>query len=306
MISLPSGCCQRYLRHLRYQCAEEEGRHHLRSERSFGLLRQNTGSIEKSTSHLVSSFEGKRTVSSVCLNYFSYFRIHEKNPARIIVQLDSILVSNAQSWCVMIPRYNLFVALNISNLFYFISSTFHATAMNSWLSDNIDSPGQSDPTIASSNMWKTLASRLFSIGRFVWLRIDDKSNRYEIKYSPIKYIETTERGLVVITVNEADGGRYDCYLGGSLLCSYSITVDAHRYLLSPFMHETYGQLPNGDAQKQAAAAKKHIAHEMDKFIVHVCCRLLVRSLIWSLHCAIFVLTVVGNDFYVCTYGTFML
>lgn len=53
--------------------------------------------------------------------------------------------------------------------------------------------------------------------------------RYEIKYSPIKYIETTERGLVVITVNEADGGRYDCYLGGSLLCSYSITVDAHRY-----------------------------------------------------------------------------
>lgn len=53
--------------------------------------------------------------------------------------------------------------------------------------------------------------------------------RYEIKYSPLKYIETTERGLVVITVNEADGGRYDCYLGGSLLCSYSITVDAHRY-----------------------------------------------------------------------------
>lgn len=52
--------------------------------------------------------------------------------------------------------------------------------------------------------------------------------RYEIKYTPIKYIETTERGLVVITVNEADGGRYDCYLGGSLLCSYSITVDAHR------------------------------------------------------------------------------
>lgn len=53
--------------------------------------------------------------------------------------------------------------------------------------------------------------------------------RYEIKYSPLKYIETTERGLVVITVNEADGGRYDCFLGGSLLCSYSITVDAHRY-----------------------------------------------------------------------------
>ncbi|TMW42895.1 hypothetical protein DOY81_012025, partial [Sarcophaga bullata] len=50
---------------------------------------------------------------------------------------------------------------------------------------------------------------------------------YEIKYTPTKYIETTERGLVVVSVNEADGGRYDCHLGGSLLCSYNITVDAH-------------------------------------------------------------------------------
>lgn len=61
------------------------------------------------------------------------------------------------------------------------------------------------------------------------------SIRYEIKYSPTKYIETTERGLVVITVNEADGGRYDCYLGGSLLCSYSITVDAHRFVVIQFI-----------------------------------------------------------------------
>lgn len=53
---------------------------------------------------------------------------------------------------------------------------------------------------------------------------------YEIKYNPTKYIETTERGLVVVSVNEADGGRYDCHLGGSLLCSYNITVDAHRYV----------------------------------------------------------------------------
>ena len=61
----------------------------------------------------------------------------------------------------------------------------------------------------------------------------------EIKYSPIKYIETTERGLVVITVNEADGGRYDCFLGGSLLCSYSITVDAHRYVFDGHIEMKY-------------------------------------------------------------------
>ncbi|XP_063698787.1 semaphorin-2A isoform X2 [Culicoides brevitarsis] len=61
-----------------------------------------------------------------------------------------------------------------------------------------------------------------------WYHHSKEKGRYEIKYSPTKYIETTERGLVIISVNEADGGRYDCHLGGSLLCSYNITVDAHR------------------------------------------------------------------------------
>lgn len=45
---------------------------------------------------------------------------------------------------------------------------------------------------------------------------------------PEKYIETSEHGLLIISVNEADAGRYDCWLGGSLLCSYNITVDIHR------------------------------------------------------------------------------
>lgn len=80
------------------------------------------------------------------------------------------------------------------------------------------------------------------------------TNRTDMKSN--KCIETTERGLVVITVNEADGGRYDCYLGGSLLCSYSITVYTPP-LLSPLMHEAYGQLP-------IAATEKRTAHEMDK------------------------------------------
>lgn len=47
--------------------------------------------------------------------------------------------------------------------------------------------------------------------------------------SPDKYIETSEHGLLIIAANEADAGRYDCWLGGSLLCSYNITVDSHRY-----------------------------------------------------------------------------
>lgn len=29
-------------------------------------------------------------------------------------------------------------------------------------------------------------------------------------------------------MTEADAGRYDCWMGASLLCSYNVTVDAHR------------------------------------------------------------------------------
>lgn len=52
--------------------------------------------------------------------------------------------------------------------------------------------------------------------------------RYVIKYNAHKHIETTERGLVIVAAHENDTGRYDCHLGGSLLCSYIINVDAHR------------------------------------------------------------------------------
>lgn len=52
--------------------------------------------------------------------------------------------------------------------------------------------------------------------------------RYDIVYTPSKYIETSEGGLVVISVNEGDGGRYESYLDGTLLCTYSVNVDAHR------------------------------------------------------------------------------
>lgn len=49
-----------------------------------------------------------------------------------------------------------------------------------------------------------------------------------INFRPDKYIETSEHGLVVMNVNEADAGRYDCKMGGDIVCSYNITVDAHR------------------------------------------------------------------------------
>ncbi|PSN50647.1 Semaphorin-2A, partial [Blattella germanica] len=61
-----------------------------------------------------------------------------------------------------------------------------------------------------------------------WFHYNKEKGRYQITYRPDKYIETSEHGLVIIAVNEADSGRYDCMMGGSLLCSYNITVDAHR------------------------------------------------------------------------------
>ncbi|CAK1582749.1 unnamed protein product [Parnassius mnemosyne] len=62
-----------------------------------------------------------------------------------------------------------------------------------------------------------------------WYHYSKEKGRHPIIFNkPEKYIETSEHGLLIISVNEGDAGRYDCWLGGSLLCSYNITVDTHR------------------------------------------------------------------------------
>ncbi|XP_015438245.1 PREDICTED: semaphorin-2A [Dufourea novaeangliae] len=65
-----------------------------------------------------------------------------------------------------------------------------------------------------------------------WDHYSKEKGKYQIAYKygagGGKFIETSEKGLVIVGVNEQDAGRYDCWLGGSLLCSYNITVDAHR------------------------------------------------------------------------------
>lgn len=43
-----------------------------------------------------------------------------------------------------------------------------------------------------------------------------------------KYVETASHGLVILAVAEQDAGRYDCLLGGRLLCSYNLTVSSAR------------------------------------------------------------------------------
>lgn len=61
-----------------------------------------------------------------------------------------------------------------------------------------------------------------------WYHYSKEKGRYKIIFRPEKYIETSEHGLVIVAVTEADAGRYDCWMGASLLCSYNVTVDAHR------------------------------------------------------------------------------
>ncbi|XP_045525753.1 semaphorin-2A isoform X1 [Pieris brassicae] len=62
-----------------------------------------------------------------------------------------------------------------------------------------------------------------------WYHYSKEKGRHPITFNkPEKYIETSEHGLLIISVIESDAGRYDCWLGGSLLCSYNITVDTHR------------------------------------------------------------------------------
>lgn len=74
-----------------------------------------------------------------------------------------------------------------------------------------------------------------------WYHYSKEKGRYQIQFRADKYIETSEHGLVILGVTEADAGRYDCWMGGSLLLSYNITVDAHR-CLSPNKSQDYQKI----------------------------------------------------------------
>ncbi|KAG8222975.1 hypothetical protein J437_LFUL002698 [Ladona fulva] len=83
--------------------------------------------------------------------------------------------------------------------------------------------GQSIHLACFLNMPEVLASLPVT-----WYHIAKDNVRSQVIYKARKYIETSERGLVVVGVTEADGGQYDCWVGGQRLYSYNVTVDAHR------------------------------------------------------------------------------
>lgn len=62
----------------------------------------------------------------------------------------------------------------------------------------------------------------------VWYHHSREKGKYMITYRIDKYISTSEGGIVVVSVSEADAGLYECWLAGSLLCVYNIAVETHR------------------------------------------------------------------------------
>ncbi|XP_071453669.1 semaphorin-2A-like [Hetaerina americana] len=63
--------------------------------------------------------------------------------------------------------------------------------------------------------------------KVIWYHHKDKGKQ-QIVYRHDKYIETSDHGLVIVSVGEGEAGRYDAWLGPSLLCSYNLTVDSNR------------------------------------------------------------------------------
>ncbi|PBC33805.1 Semaphorin-2A [Apis cerana cerana] len=117
-----------------------------------------------------------------------------------------------------------------------------------------------------------------------WYHYSKEKGRYQIAYKygagGDKFIETSEKGLVIVGVNEQDAGRYDCWLGGSLLCSYNITVDAHRCsapaksndyqkIYSDWCHEfeKYKSAMKSWERKQAIVREKHV-HRFPSMKLH--------------------------------------
>ncbi|XP_023225739.1 semaphorin-2A-like isoform X3 [Centruroides sculpturatus] len=64
------------------------------------------------------------------------------------------------------------------------------------------------------------------MGMLQWFHYSREKGKYLVSQHRDKYIHTANNGLVILSVNERDSGRYDCKLGTSTLCSFNITVDA--------------------------------------------------------------------------------
>ncbi|CAG9091882.1 unnamed protein product [Plutella xylostella] len=71
----------------------------------------------------------------------------------------------------------------------------------------------------------------------VWYHHSREKGRYKISVNSDRVLETSERGLVLLAVAAADGGRYECYFGPTLLATYNLEIDMHRCTQPSKSHE---------------------------------------------------------------------
>ncbi|KAI8440221.1 hypothetical protein MSG28_001601 [Choristoneura fumiferana] len=62
----------------------------------------------------------------------------------------------------------------------------------------------------------------------VWYHHSREKGRYRISFNWERVLQTSERGLVLLSVTETDRGRYECYYGPTLVASYNLDIDIHR------------------------------------------------------------------------------
>ncbi|XP_013134641.1 PREDICTED: semaphorin-2A-like, partial [Papilio polytes] len=62
----------------------------------------------------------------------------------------------------------------------------------------------------------------------VWYHHSREKGRYKINYNWERILQTSERGLVLLSVTESDRGRYECYFGPTLIASYNLDIDTQR------------------------------------------------------------------------------
>ncbi|XP_041972853.1 semaphorin-2A-like isoform X2 [Aricia agestis] len=75
----------------------------------------------------------------------------------------------------------------------------------------------------------------------VWYHHSREKGRYKINYDWDRVLQTSERGLVLLSVSEADRGRYECYFGPTLVASYNLDIDNHR-CTQPSKSQDYRQI----------------------------------------------------------------
>ncbi|KAF5305741.1 hypothetical protein FQR65_LT07637 [Abscondita terminalis] len=61
-----------------------------------------------------------------------------------------------------------------------------------------------------------------------WYHNYQNNWKSQIVFSSEKFIETSQKGIIILSVTEEDAGLYECFIESKILCSFNLTVDSYR------------------------------------------------------------------------------